>query len=280
VLAFLGPWSQHISKVSRDDLGRWVSAMLTGSDGDSFTIFSLYNVVDAKLHDSGPSMVYSQQYRLLRLAGVTHPKPRQQCVDDLNHEIKKLVVNGETIAVLGAFNEAPRKNPRLITSVCAEHHLFDAHAHFLGDNADIPTYARGSKRLDYCLVSAQIEQYIGDCGFNWFNEYIHSDHRAFFVDFRLKDFFGHGTPRLARPDQPFVSTSSPDVTKFITKMYSHLSENKAFNKYQGLYLAADVVEQPWQLANKLDRIIGQAFVTSGSHCSKKTSPPCRKSKTC
>jgi hypothetical protein len=55
VLAILGPWGQHVSKVSRDDLGRWASATLTGSDGEIFTIFSVYNVVDIPLHAAGPS---------------------------------------------------------------------------------------------------------------------------------------------------------------------------------------------------------------------------------
>jgi hypothetical protein len=112
-----GNCRQHVSKVSRDDLGRWVSATLTSSDGDSLTVFSVYNVVDVKLQDAGPSTVFSQQYRLLKLAGVTHPRPRQQCVDDLNREIVKLVKNRETVAVLGDFIEALGRDPRLMASV-------------------------------------------------------------------------------------------------------------------------------------------------------------------
>jgi hypothetical protein len=87
VLAILGPWSQFVTKVSTDDLGRWASATLTGSDGDSFTLFSVYNVVDVALSAAGPATVFSQQYRLLRLAGVTYPNPRLQCIQDLNREV-------------------------------------------------------------------------------------------------------------------------------------------------------------------------------------------------
>jgi hypothetical protein len=76
ILAILGSWAQHVTKVSCDNLGRWASATLTGSDGESITIYSVYNVVDVtKLHDAGPSTVFSQQYRLLRLVGVTYPNP-------------------------------------------------------------------------------------------------------------------------------------------------------------------------------------------------------------
>jgi hypothetical protein len=87
VLAILGPWAQQVSKVSSDELGRWVSATLTGSDGESVSLFSLYNMVDTNLRDAGPSTVFAQQYPLLRLSGVLHPNPRRQCIVDLNRVI-------------------------------------------------------------------------------------------------------------------------------------------------------------------------------------------------
>jgi hypothetical protein len=65
VLAIPGSWAQHASKVSRDDLGRWASATLTGLDGESFTVFSAYNVIDVPLHAADPSTVLSEQYRIL-----------------------------------------------------------------------------------------------------------------------------------------------------------------------------------------------------------------------
>jgi hypothetical protein len=76
VVVILGSWAQHVSKVQCNDLGRWLSATLTGCDGESCTIFSFYNVVNTKLQDAGPSIVFSQQYRLLWTGGVTHPAPR------------------------------------------------------------------------------------------------------------------------------------------------------------------------------------------------------------
>jgi hypothetical protein len=145
VLVVLGSWAQHITKVSCDDLGRWVSATMTGSDGNSVTIFSFYNVVDVKLQHAGPSTVFAQQYRLLKLAGVTHPNPRQQCVDDLQREVAKCVVNKEAIVIIGDFNEALGRDAGLMASVCSNNGLFDVHALVHGGQADIPTYTCGSK---------------------------------------------------------------------------------------------------------------------------------------
>jgi hypothetical protein len=140
-LAILGPWAQHVAKTSCDDLGRWVSATLTGSDGNSFTLFSMYNVVNTNLRDAGPLTVFSQQYRLLRLAGVTYPVPRQQCVDGLNQAVRQLIADDDSVVIVRDFNETLGTNPKLMASVCAEHALFDVHAHYHRIGANIPTYA-------------------------------------------------------------------------------------------------------------------------------------------
>jgi endonuclease/exonuclease/phosphatase family metal-dependent hydrolase len=273
VLAILGSWSQHVTKMTCDALGRWASATLTGSDGNSITIYSVYNVVDTKLLDAGPSTVFSQQYRLLRLAGVTYPNPRKQFIEDLNTAISHSVANQESVVIVGDFNESLGKNPNVMASVCSAHDLFDVHAHFHGANADIPTYARGTTRLDYCVVSSNMANFVAAYGYNLFNEHLHSDHRAIFVDLKLKAFFGHATPTLARPDLRFVSSSGPDVTKFIRKMHAHLTENSAFHQFQKFRLDVDVLKEPWLNANKIDRVIGQAFLTAENHCSKHPKPP-------
>jgi hypothetical protein len=183
VLAILGSWAQHVSKVSRDDLGRWALATLTGSDGESFTIFSVYNVVNVPLHAVGPSTVFSQQYRLLILSGVQIPNPRKKFVKDLHRVVAGLIANNEKVTIIGDFtNETLGTDPCMMASMCASHDLFDVLALFHGPEVQIPTYARGTKRLDYCLLSSSLEGLISACGYNLFNEYIHSDHRAMFLD--------------------------------------------------------------------------------------------------
>jgi hypothetical protein len=280
-LAILDPWAQHVTKTNCDDLGRWVSATLTGSDGDNFTLFSMYKVVDTNLQDAAPSTVFSQQYRFLRLAGVTYPVPCQQCVEDLNIVVRRLIADDDSIVIVGDFNETLGTDPKLMASICAEHNFFNGHAHFHGLDDSIPTYARGTKRLDYCVASDILEQHIQACGINLFNEHLTSDHRATFMDIQLNNFFGNGTPRLASPDLRFTSTSSPDVVQFVQKMHSHLVENKAFHQYQDFCLNAAVVAKPWKPVNHLDKMLGQAFQTPEKivrsshvhHCRKKCTTP-------
>jgi hypothetical protein len=63
--AVLGKWTQHVTTTSRDDLGRWVSATLSGSDGTQATVYSCYNVVKTSISNVGPSTIFAQQYQLL-----------------------------------------------------------------------------------------------------------------------------------------------------------------------------------------------------------------------
>jgi hypothetical protein len=76
ILAVLGIWSHCVATTHSDDLGRCASATFTGHDGCLFTLYSLYNCVDVRITDVGPSTAYAQQWQLLRLAGIKDPKPR------------------------------------------------------------------------------------------------------------------------------------------------------------------------------------------------------------
>jgi hypothetical protein len=171
--------------------------------------------------------------------GVQILNPRKQFVKDLHCAVAGLIANNEKVMILGDFNETLGVDPRMMASLCASHDLCDVLALFHGQDVKIPTYARGTKRLDYCLSSASLEGLITACGYNLFNEYIHCDHRAMFLDIRLKAFLGHGTPKLASPDLRFVSSASPDVKTFVRKMFSHLHENKVFHQYQEFRLDTD-----------------------------------------
>jgi hypothetical protein len=145
LLAVLGKWTQHVTSTSRDDLGRWVSATLTGSEGTQATVYSCYNVVKTSIANAGPSTVFAQQYQLLRLAGTLQPNPRTQFADDLNKEIAHRRQNKEEIILCGDFNERLGDDPNLMASICASHDLFDVLDTKLGDAADVPTYIRGLK---------------------------------------------------------------------------------------------------------------------------------------
>jgi hypothetical protein len=273
LLAVLGKWAQQVTTTSRDDLGRWVAATLCGSEGKQVTIFSCYNVVKASIANVGPSTVFAQQYQLLRLAGNAQPNPRKQFADDLKHAITARRHNQEELILCGDFNEQLGDDPNLMSNVCAANDLFDVLDNRFGDDANVPTYIRGSTRLDYVFASSGLHTHVKACGLNLFNEVIFSDHRAHFADFSLTAYLGNSPPTVVRSDLRFISTDSADVSKFIEKTYDHLDENKVFHKFQEFLLDVDVSARPWDLANSIDLLIGQAFQCAEADCAKPRRPP-------
>jgi hypothetical protein len=231
------------------------------------TIYSVYNVVKTTIKESGPGTVFAQQWQRLRLSGLAYPDPHQRFISDLCRDIQTRVLNKEVIMLAGNFNEQLGEDPNLMASICGEFNLFDAHEFQLGDNSTVPTYMiRGRKRLDYCLLSPELAPFANATGINLFNEYYHSDHRALFIDIDLTGYLSAKLPKLAQPDQGFVSSSSRHVTKFIAKVHSHLQENRIFHRFAEYILDVDVLPEPWKEANIIDNMLGQAFVASEREC--------------
>jgi hypothetical protein len=166
----LGKWTQHVTTTSRDDLGRWVSAILSGSDGAQVTVYSCFNVVKTSIANVGPSTIFAQQYQLLRLAGNVQPNPLKQFADNLKKEIAHRRRNREEVIICGDFNERFGDDSTLVVNICAKHDLFDVHGNKFGDSADVFTYVRGSNRLDYIFTTTTLHPHVQACGFNLFNE--------------------------------------------------------------------------------------------------------------
>jgi hypothetical protein len=151
-----------------------------------------------------------------------------------------------------------------LASLCGEFDLVDVHKH---------QHIRCSKRLDYCLVSPALVDFLVASGFNLFNEFAHSDHRALFLDIDLVAYLGAKLPKLSHPDYRSVSSSIRHVAKFVSKVYDHMQENKAFHKYQEYLLDVDTEPEPWRLANDIDDVVGQALAIGEAACSSTPQPP-------
>jgi hypothetical protein len=220
LLVVLSIWSRCVATTHSDDLGRWASATFTGHDGCLFTLYSLYNCVDVHITDVGPSTAYAQQWQLLCLAGIKDPKPRMQCVQDLSHDIWQRQLNDEGIMIVGDFNKTLGKDTTLMASVCTKYSLYDVVDNLHGSCTDVPTYNRGTRRLDYCLLFFNLQSDLQATGFNLFNEYASSDRRILFVDFNLSHTLGKPNPAVVARAKCSVSSRSNDVYKFVSNISS------------------------------------------------------------
>jgi hypothetical protein len=66
---------------------------------------------------------------------------------------------------------------------------------------------------------------------------------------------------------------SADVSKFINKAHDPLSENRVFHQFQAFLIDVDVVDKPWELANHINLLLGQAFQCAEKSCAKPRRPP-------
>jgi hypothetical protein len=200
MLIILGHWVNAVIRSSTDNLGRWGTATINGQDKRAVTIYSVCNVVKTTIKAAGPSTVFTQQWQLLRLSGVIHPNPHQQTIDDLTADVQRSQNNRETVITVGDFNEKLSDDPNLIASTCTQFNLFEALDYHHGDEAMIPTYIHGTKRLNYEFLQQDLQPFLLVSGFNMFNECVHSDHQDTFLDINLCAFLGDCIPKLAQPN--------------------------------------------------------------------------------
>jgi hypothetical protein len=96
---------------------------------------------------------------------------------------------------------------------------------------EVATYARGSKRLDYVLGSAEIANSIENCGYEPFNFRYHTDHRAYFIDLNTNILFGTTIQPLAKfTDRILHSNNIRQVTRYIQEKHKMLKACNAFER--------------------------------------------------
>eukprot|EP00980_Cylindrotheca_fusiformis_P009601 scaffold2123_cov96-Cylindrotheca_fusiformis.AAC.14 len=194
MLAIVGPSTHRVVETKADPYGRWCSATLTGKDHRLIHIYSIYQSVDQPDGFSGTRTYYDQQWEILKMADHTDPKPRQQLIDDLSAELRQRRKPQTDFILLGDFNETVGMDMTLMASICASFQLVDAVTARHPTCYNTPTYNRGSRRLDYGLISATLLPLLRESGLNQFQEVSTSDHRAVFLQLDKHELFQTGNP--------------------------------------------------------------------------------------
>ena len=270
-LIILGKWASATVQMKHDPLGRWTRATLSGLR--PITIYSMYNVVPNRIAQAGPATAFAQQHDMLRLAGVLSPNPRLQFIHDLAKDLSSTLQNSKAAILVGDLNEPVGHDLSLFATIASDQDLFDVHDTLLGDAANIPTYQRGHRRLDYCFASRSLRPYLSACGYNLFNQVLHSDHRALYVDFFLAEFLGKTAPIIATPSTRQISSQSREVKRFVEFVHSHLQQNRFFQALDTYYESFHSHPAPWIQANHLDALMGQAIASAVRRCAHPTRPP-------
>jgi exonuclease III len=198
-----------------DPMGRFSSLTLLGRMGKHITVISAYQV-PKNSNLSGPTTAHTQQVLQLKQIGFPEQNPRRQFCDALDRFLTDKIDAGHQIILGGDFNDEIGSTMQGFTYIVAKHNLTDVLRVQLGTTDEPATYARGSKRLDYVFMTADIASSVVACGAEPFNHRFFSDHRGLYVDLKLSGLFDRNLSPLAGPQFRDIRSGNPhQIRKYI-----------------------------------------------------------------
>ena len=242
-----------------DPLGRWSTISLTGKNSRVIHFITIYQVV-AKA-TSGPYTSYQQQLTALRLVD-RDLTPRQAFIYDIDTYLTNLTTPETQFVIMGDFNEVIGVDQSGFSKISTKFSLVDIHGHFHSITTEVPTYARGTERLDYILCSTPLLTAVSKCGAEPFNQHIHSDHRALFVDWDEVQLFGSLTPTLKSHSQRrLLSKCLPSRLKYIDALHKYCVDHTVFQRLDNLREYPSTPD-----AESIDRDITRGMLSAENKC--------------
>jgi len=131
------------------------------------------------------------------------------------------------------------------------------------DTTGQASYHRGTKIIDYILVSTDIRHAILRCGYHAFDEYLGGDHRAMFVDFDPHRLFG--TVARDFDEKRLLRSIFPDdVVRYIKE------KHRRFTRHHYFKLIRDFQQHPTpHLAERIDALMVRASLGAEKKCKQK-----------
>ena len=123
---------------------------LCGEKHRPVTIITAYQVCNKSPRQSGTYTAMSQQDSLLQQSRQLE-NPWKAFWKDLHALLKEFWNDKHQIILVGDFNKVPRSDQSGIACLCSKFDLIDVFKHHHGSD-NIPTYARGLNRRDYCIA--------------------------------------------------------------------------------------------------------------------------------
>eukprot|EP00980_Cylindrotheca_fusiformis_P031495 scaffold26462_cov166-Cylindrotheca_fusiformis.AAC.1 len=135
----------------------------------------------------------------------------------------------------------------------------------------LPTYIRGSTRLDFVLLSSDLIPAVKSCGYLPYHSHFRTDHRFAFVDFDKAELLGTATSKLASHTfREFTSKDPKMVEKYLIEKHKILCDKNFFPRLQHLEsLDASSHETDHELAERLDTCWVEAGLAAAKKCKKR-----------
>ena len=272
----LNKWSGRITNCITDTSGqgRWSGFILRARK--PIVVITAYRVPQSSIDNVGYKTAYAQQWAVARMAGEQQPEPRGQTTKDLTSAIKQWQQTQDIILMIDA-NEHFDSPQSAISKLAASCNLVDIIATRHQQATNTATYSRGTKRIDFILISENIAPAVTRCGLLPFYEGIHSDHRGSFIDLDARILFQDRTPQLyEQPRRQLHSKKPSAVMHYKTELWKQLTAHNIINRSTTIAQRAiqDAKTSSFaQELNNIANIIQQAMLSAEASCPKSPNTP-------
>jgi hypothetical protein len=137
------------------------------------------------------------------------------------------------------------------------------------------SHIRGSKRIDYILVTPSLVPAVTNSGSLAFHSLFHSDHRAYYLDFNSVLLFSAPAYDIAPPSYRQLQLSDPRLkNQYRDILHKQLEYHKIYDKVESLQVASatgtwsDAHTQDYQ---SVDKTITEAMLHAESNTGRKFS---------
>ena len=242
-----------------DKWGRWTYQSFQGKNQIIVTVISAYQVVDSASGLQGQITASAQQQVLLIETNDSLTQPRYAFRRDLRRSLQEFQDKGHDIILVGDFNEKLGDDVEGMSNIALECNLVDIMANSHPALPEPATYARGRTRLDYILTSARVATTVRHCGYEAFHHRVHTDHRAYYVDFDSNSLFGTQLQELARhAGRGLHANNVRQVTAYIKRKHALLITQNAFARAERLTATGN----RHRFAERLDRNVLHASLAA------------------
>ena len=251
------------SGYDKEQLGRWAWSRYQGSYGRHLRVVSVYRPC---INTQKIKSIYMKQYSysLRKREGKC---PRELFLNDLTEEIKKWKNMGDSIIIMGDFNQDVRS--RKMRDWKEELELEDLLLERVErEGVKLNTYSGGHAPIDSIMCTQGIE--VRKAGYLEFGEGV-GDHRPIFIDITISSTLGVNIPVSKSVKARRLKTNDPRIMKkYIETLRKFLKKSNMTNRVLELQsrITQPLDEDTAKEFEKLDRIRIQGMMTAERRCRK------------
>ena len=148
--------------------------------------------------------------------------------------VQESIPNNHVIIMLDA-NKSLDERPGDIQRIIKETTLIDVFTHYTGEECSIPTYTKGSKRIDFIFASYKTLKYVKNVGYpNFYKDTIGTDHRGCFID--LSENMIDEKVLSTRPDKRLIGSKSSieDIFQYKKNLNDKFIHHKMYEKCRNI----------------------------------------------